>query len=124
MSRPIEDLFDTLLRYIESRIDLFKIQTRDRIEQAIVTAIYFAIVAGAGLVILILLVIMAGTYLNHLLDSSYLGFLILLGFFAVFLAGIVLQKAKILLLLRAAIGKIVQESKDRDGGNAPDDMGP
>lgn len=119
MSRPIEDLFDTLLRYIESRIDLFKIQTRDRIEQAVVTAIYIAIVACTGLVILILLVIMAGTYLNILLNSSYLGYVILLGFFVVSLAILVAQKEKLLHLLRTAIGKIVQESKEQNRVNDP-----
>lgn len=123
MSRPIEDLFDTLLRYIESRIDLFKIQTRDRIEQAVVTAIYFAIVACTGLVILILLVIMAGTYLNILLDSAYLGYLILLGFFAVFMTILIWQKEKLQLVLRAAIAKIVQESKEQNLVNDPGNTG-
>lgn len=124
MSRPIEDLFDTLLRYIESRIDLFKIQTRDRIEQAVVMAIYIAIVACTGLVILILLVIMAGTYLNILLNSSYLGYLILLGFFVVFLAILLAQKEKLLHLLRTAIAKIVQESKEQNRVNDPGNSAP
>lgn len=123
MSRPIEDLFDTLLRYIESRIDLFKIQTRDRIEQAVVTAIYFAIVACTGLVILILLVIMAGTYLNILLDSAYLGYLILLGFFVVFMTILIWQKEKLQLVLRSAIAKIVQESKEQNLVNDPGNTG-
>lgn len=112
MSRQIEELFDTLLRYIESRIDLFKIQTRDRIEQAVVLAVYLALAASVGLVILILLIIMTGSYLNQLLDSRYGGYLILLGIFTVVMIVLAVFKEKCLELIRGAISKIVQENKE------------
>ena len=79
MLSQLEEIKDTLFKYFETRIDLFKIETRDRIETAVVMAVYVAICWSIILVILILAVILLGTFLNKWLHSDYLGYLILFG---------------------------------------------
>ncbi|ACT95444.1 phage holin family protein [Dyadobacter fermentans] len=112
MLSQLEEIKETLFKYFETRIDLFKIETRDKIERAVVMGIYAAILLGIGLTILILLVILLGTLLNEWLDSDYLGFVILLGVFILKLAIIIIWKETWIKLIRKIIVRFVSVKEE------------
>jgi hypothetical protein len=112
MLSQLEEIKDTLFKYFETRIDLFKIETRDRIERAVVIGVYAAALVCLGLTILILLVILLGTFLNKWLHSDYLGFVILLGVFIIKLAVAIIWKETWIGLIRKIIVRFVSEKEE------------
>ncbi len=112
MLSQLEEIKDTLFKYFETRIDLFKIETRDKIERAVVMGIYAAILLCLGLTILILLVILLGTFLNKWLHSDYLGFVILLGAFILKLAVTIIWKETWIRLIRKIIVRFVSVKEE------------
>ncbi len=112
MLSQLEEIKDTLFKYFETRIDLFKIETRDKIERAVVIGIYAALLLCLGLTILILLVILLGTFLNKWLHSDYLGFVILLGIFIIKLAITIIWKETWIRLIRKIIVRFVSVKEE------------
>jgi len=112
MLSQLEEIKDTLFKYFETRIDLFKIETRDKIERAVVMGIYAAILLCLGLTILILLVILLGTFLNKWLHSDYLGFVILLGIFVVKLVITIIWKETWITAIRKIIVRFVSVKEE------------
>ncbi|MEO6283699.1 MAG: phage holin family protein [Dyadobacter sp.] len=112
MLSQLEEIKDTLFKYFETRIDLFKIETRDKIERAVVMAIYAAILLCLGLTVLILIVILLGTFLNKWLHSDYLGFLILLGVFILKLVITIVWREGIVTFIRNMIVRFVKVKED------------
>ena len=112
MLNQLEEIKDTLFKYFETRIDLFKIETRDKIERAVIMAIYAALIISIGLTIFILIVILLGTFLNKWLDSDYLGFLILLGVFALALAICIALKENLIRFIRRIIIRFTAEKEE------------
>jgi F0F1-type ATP synthase assembly protein I len=108
MLSQLEEIKDTLFKYFETRIDLFKIETRDRIERAVIMAIYAALTLSIILVIVILLVILLGTFLNKWLHSDYLGYVILFGIFVLKLILWVVFREKWIELIRSVIIRFVK----------------
>jgi len=112
MLSQLEEIKDTLFKYFETRIDLFKIETRDKIERAVVMGLYGAILLCIGLTVLILLIILLGTFLNKWLDSDYLGFLILLGFFVLTLVLSIVFREKLTEFIRGIIVRFIKIKED------------
>ncbi|CAG5071488.1 hypothetical protein DYBT9623_03488 [Dyadobacter sp. CECT 9623] len=112
MLSQIEEIKDTLFKYFETRIDLFKIETRDKIERAVVMAIYGALVLCIALTVLILVVILLGTFLNKWLDSDYLGYLILLGVFVIKLIIWIVWKEKFIQMIRSVIVRFMKDKEE------------
>jgi hypothetical protein len=112
MLSQLEEIKDTLFKYFETRIDLFKIETRDKIERAVVMALYGAILLCIGLTVLILMIILLGTFLNKWLDSDYLGFLILLGVFVIKLVILIVFKDKVIEFIRGIIVRFIKVKED------------
>jgi len=112
MLSQLEEIKETLFKYFETRIDLFKIETRDKIERAVVMGIYAAILLCLGLTILILLVILLGTFLNKWLHSDYLGFVILLGIFVVKLVITIIWKETWITAIRKIIVRFVSVKEE------------
>ena len=112
MLSQLEEIKDTLFRYFETRIDLFKIETRDKIERAVVMALYGAILLCIALTVLILMVILLGTFLNKWLDSDYLGYLILLGVFVLKLVIWIVFREKLIQFIRGIIVRFVKVKED------------
>nr|WP_295929073.1 phage holin family protein [uncultured Dyadobacter sp.] len=109
MLSQLEEIKDTLFKYFETRIDLFKIETREKIERAVVMGFYAAILLCLGLTILILLVILLGTFLNKWLQSDYLGFVILLGVFILKLAVAIIWRETWVKLIHRIIIRFVKD---------------
>ncbi|MCF2516098.1 phage holin family protein [Dyadobacter sp. CY351] len=112
MLSQLEEIKDTLFKYFETRIDLFKIETRDKIERAVVMGLYGAILLCIALTVLILMVILLGTFLNKWLDSDYLGYLILLGVFILKLVIWIVFKEKLIQFIRGTIVRFVKIKED------------
>lgn len=109
MLSQLEEIKETLFKYFETRIDLFKIETRDKIERAVVMAVYATVLLCLALTILILVVILLGTFLNKWLNSDYLGYLILLGVFVLKLIICIALKEKLIRFIRKSIVNILKE---------------
>ncbi|MBE9465464.1 phage holin family protein [Dyadobacter subterraneus] len=112
MFSQLEEIKDTLFKYFETRIDLFKIETRDKIERAAVTGVYALLILSIALVVLILIVILLGTFLNKWLHSDYLGYLILLGVFVLKLTLSIVFRTKLIGFIRNIIIRFVQIKED------------
>ncbi|MCF2495320.1 phage holin family protein [Dyadobacter chenhuakuii] len=112
MLSQLEEIKDTLFKYFETRIDLFKIETRDKIERAVVMGLYGAILLCIALTVLILMVILLGTFLNKWLDSDYLGYLILLGVFILKLVIWIVFREKLIQFIRGIIVRFVKIKED------------
>lgn len=112
MLSQLEEIKDTLLKYFETRIDLFKIEIRDKIERAVVMGIYAATLLVVGLTILILIIILLGTFLNKWLDSDYLGYLILLGIFVLILVLSIVFREGFIRFIRKIIVQFVKVKEE------------
>lgn len=112
MFSQLEEIKDTLFKYFETRIDLFKIETRDKIERATVMGVYALLILSVALVILILLVILLGTFLNKWLHSDYLGYVILLGVFILKLTVLIVFREKLIGFIRNIIIRFVQVKEE------------
>lgn len=112
MLDQLEEIKDTLFKYFETRIDLFKIETRDKIERAVIMAIYGALIVCIGLTIFILIIILLGTFLNKWLNSDYLGFLILLGVFVIALVVCITLKENLIRFIRGIIVRVTKTKED------------
>ncbi len=112
MLSQLEEIKDTLFRYFETRIDLFKIETRDRIERAVIMAVYGALTLSLFLVIVILGVVLLGTFLNKWLHSDYLGYVILLAVFLLKMIFWLVFKEKWVEIIRSLIIRFVRIKED------------
>ncbi|MDQ6481241.1 phage holin family protein [Dyadobacter sp. LHD-138] len=112
MFNQLEEIKDTLFKYFETRIDLFKIETRDKIERMVVMAVYALLVLSVALVVFILIVILLGTFLNKWLQSDYLGYLILLGIFIIKLILTISFRKQLVGFIRNIIIRFVQIKED------------
>jgi uncharacterized membrane protein YqjE len=112
MFNQLEEIKETLFKYFETRIDLFKIETRDKIERTVVSALYAVILLCVALVVLMLLVILLGTFLNRWLNSDYLGYLILLGVFTLKLILTISLRKQLIGFIRNMIVRFVKVKED------------
>ncbi len=99
MINQLDEIKDTLFKYLESRLDLFKIETRGKVEEVLVTIVYGVLIFGIFLVAIVLGMVMLGEYLNQKLHSEYLGMLILFG--------LALLKLVIWIVFRKQVNKLL-----------------
>ena len=72
----VDKIIDHLIGYVETKLDLYKIQFKEEIVKAIgALAIIMILVAVFGLMIVFLSLAIAN-HLNFILDSNFIGFLI------------------------------------------------
>lgn len=83
MMERLEEIRENIFRYIEARIELFTLETRGKVEEGVVTAVHGLVMALLGMMTLIFLFSLLAAYLNEVMESRYLGFLIVAGFFLV-----------------------------------------
>jgi uncharacterized membrane protein YqjE len=123
MLNRLEEIKETLFKYLETRIDLFKIETRDRVERAVVMIVYAALTLSIILVVFILIVILLGTFLNKLLRSDYLGYLILLGVVLLKLTFWLVYREKCIEIIRSIIERFAKEKEDTEKEESADGGG-
>ncbi len=103
MIRGIEEIKDTLEKFLETRLDLIQYEMRDKLEKGIVLMVYAAIAGAIGLATLILALMLLAGILNQLLESWYAGYLILFLFFLVLLIACLLFRKAVRELIRKAL---------------------
>ena len=81
MLERLEEVRENIFRYLEARIELFTLEMRGKLEEGVVVGIHGIVLALLGTMTTIFLFILLAAYLNELLESRYLGFLIVAGFF-------------------------------------------
>lgn len=80
--------------YLKSEVEKVKRNARHKISEIIVKVILFALMGLVGLMILVFGSVTAGLWLNEVTDSSFLGFLIVTGFYVLLLVMLLLIKDK------------------------------
>lgn len=80
-----DNIMANLKGYLDTRIDLVRLEVQEKVKGAVVGGMHGAALAGIGLFFFLFLNIFLGLLLNDALDSSYWGFGILAGFYLVLL---------------------------------------
>ncbi len=75
-SSLIGRVIENLTGYVDTKINLVKLDAQLKLRDAMVNAMHFGVLAITGLLTLLFLSITLGLFLNDLLDSRYLGFAI------------------------------------------------
>lgn len=80
--------------YLRAKVDRIKGNAGKKIVDLIIKVIIFALMGLVGLMVLIFGSVTHGLWLNEVLESSFMGFLIVTGFYVLLLIGLVLIKDK------------------------------
>lgn len=115
MLERFEEIRENIFRYLEARIELFTLETRGKIEEGVVVGIHGIILALLVTMTTIFLFSLLAAYLNYVLDSLYLGFLIVAGFFLlltlIWLLAKDFVKSKIRVVAYSALKKSQEKKK-------------
>ncbi len=106
----IGELKDNLVKLIEAKFELTKLNVQDKIEGIVVKAAHALITFILGVIVVIFLSILLALGMNYLLKSSWLGFLIIFSFYAIILAIFVFAKASVLQAIKKKVAEIVDEN--------------
>lgn len=80
-----DSLIGNLTGYLDTRIDLVRLEIQQKVSTILVGTIHGAALAMLGLLFIIFVSIFAGLALNSALDSPYWGFGVVAGFYLVLL---------------------------------------
>ena len=80
-----DSLVSNLMGYLDTRIDLVRLEIQEKTKQAFVGAAHGLTLAFIGLLFFLFLNLFLALLLNDLLDSSYWGFGIVAGFYLILL---------------------------------------
>ncbi|MFN3488450.1 MAG: phage holin family protein [Emticicia sp.] len=106
----IGELKENLVKLIEAKFELTKLNIQDKIEGIAVKVAYALIMFILGIVVIIFLSILIALGLNHLIGSSWLGFLIMFGFYTIILAIFIFAKDSVQNTIKKRVEEIVDEN--------------
>ena len=106
----IGELKENLIKLIEAQFELTKLNVQDKIEGIVVKVAYALITFILGIVVIIFLSILIALGLNHLIGSSWLGFLIMFGFYILILAIFIFAKDSVQNTIKKRVEEIVDEN--------------
>lgn len=112
MINQLDDLKDTLFKYIETRVDIVKIETRGKIESTLIVAAYMVVVLCIFTVLATVIAILLAIYLNELLHSKYLGYVIVIGLLILKLAIWLVFRKQLSQVLRKVIVSFVHAKEE------------
>ncbi len=125
MLEKLEEVRENIFRYLEARIELFTLETRGKVEEGVVRAVHGVILGFLVTITLIFLLSLLAAFLNEVLESRYLGFLIVAGFFLILTIVWIVAKDSFLGMIREAAYKSIkasQEKKAEDKSEAVQDL--
>ena len=76
-------LVDNLYKYVQTNIEIAKVDVQEKIEDTVKKMVVFAILAISVALLLVFILITLALFLNQILASHYLGFLIVSALLAV-----------------------------------------
>ncbi len=125
MFERLEEIRENIFRYLETRIELFTLESRGKLEEGIVVAVHSIVLALLTTMTIIFLFSLLAAYLNEVTNSRYLGFLIVASFFlllsVLWIAAKDFFKSKIRVAAYSAIKKS-QEKKVEEKTNAVEEL--
>ncbi len=86
-------LVDNLYKYVQTNIEIAKVEVQEKIEDTVRKVALIAVLAITGLLFLIFILITLSLFLNKILESQYLGFLIVTVILGI-VCGLVYMKIK------------------------------
>ncbi|MFD1142551.1 phage holin family protein [Larkinella insperata] len=125
MLEKLEEIRESIFKYLEARIELFKLETRSQVENIALNAVHGIVLGFLITITTIFLFSLLAAYLNEVLDSRYLGFLIVAGFFLLLTLIWAFAKGSIENMLRKMTYNIIknqQEKKAEERAEAIDDL--
>lgn len=69
-------LFDNLYKYVQTNIEIAKVEVQEKLEDTVKKVAVFAILALSVALLLVFLLLTLALFLNQILSSNYLGFLL------------------------------------------------
>ncbi len=102
-------LVDNLYKYVQTNIEIAKVDVQEKIEDTVKKVALFAILAITGSMFFIFLLITLALLLNKILESQYVGFLIVTLLLGILL-GVVFFLVKPLLGQPKLVEKMEEES--------------
>jgi uncharacterized membrane protein YqjE len=100
-------LVDNLYKYVQTNIEIAKVEVQEKIEDTVKKVALIAVLAITGTLFLIFILITLSLFLNKILESQYLGFLIVTVLLGI-VCGVVYMTIKPLL----EQPKVVEKLKD------------
>jgi uncharacterized membrane protein YqjE len=98
-------LVDNLYKYVQTNIEIAKVEVQEKIEDTVKKVALIAILAITGILFFIFVLITLALFLNKILESQYLGFLIITVLLGI-ICGVVYIKIKPLLEQSKAVEKL------------------
>ena len=86
-------LVDNLYKYVQTNIEIAKVEVQEKIEDTVKKVALIAILAITGMLFLFFVLITLSLFLNKILESQYLGFLIVTGILGI-VCGVVYMNIK------------------------------
>jgi uncharacterized membrane protein len=105
----IGELKDNLVKLIEAKFELTKLNVQDKVESVAVKAVHALVTFILGVVVLIFLSILIAIGLNILLKSSWAGFLIVFAIYAIIFAVFIFAKDAVIASIKKKVEEVVDE---------------
>jgi ABC-type transport system involved in multi-copper enzyme maturation permease subunit len=106
----INELKDNLVKLIEAKFELTKLNVQDKIEGIAVKAVYALFTFILGIVVIIFLSILLAIGINFLLKSTWVGFLIIFLLYAILLSIFIFSKDAVLSSIKKQVEEITDEN--------------
>lgn len=106
----IGELKENLVKLIEAKFELTKLNVQDKIEGIALKVAYAFITFILGIIVIIFLSILIALGINHLLESNWLGFLIMFIFYAIILAIFIFAKESVLSTIKKRVEEVIDEN--------------
>jgi hypothetical protein len=116
MLKQLEELQAVLTKYLEARLDLFKLEARERVEEGITLAIYGLFLSFGFFSLLLLGQVLVAKLLSAWLGYPYAGYLLLLFFWVSILTLLWWFRASTLVFIRRILIRAVsaRQTKNTD----------
>gem|GEM_PF-552035 len=108
-SEHLEKISELLIKYLEIRTELIKIQLKEQIARVISQLILVFILLLFSFLIILMASFAISMYLNYLLDSLYLGYVICAGFYVLILILLTINRKKI---IRKIVLTVIEEEHE------------
>ena len=113
MLEKLDEVRENIFRYLEARIELFTLETRGKVEEGVVRAVHGVILGFLAIITLIFLLSLLAAFLNEVLESRYLGFLIVASFFLILTIVWVVAKESVVGMIRKMAYRSIKASQEK-----------
>lgn len=109
----VDAIIEHLTGLIEARLEIAKLEVREELAKIGASIIAIVVLSFLGVLIIVFLSFSIATLLNHILDSEFLGYFIITGFYSLVL--ILLLVFNVRSWLQNKIEGVLIDTKEEDG---------